>query len=101
MRKKLAAARRLPFESCTEVGGIDGDQHQIALTGEMLSGRPGKLRRSREMNETVAPVGVRSAIDPAVLGFTPRRAFADFINDRHVMRLISGLDGEQDDPNGP
>ncbi len=97
MRKQFAAARRLPFECRPESVVIDRHQHQIGLPGKVFRRRGGKLCGGREMNEPVAPVGIRSTIDPGPLGIAPSAAFADLINCRHAM----GLRDCTCDPNGP
>src|SRR5215831_4129226 len=53
MWKQRAAARGLPFERRAEALGVDVQQQEIALAGEMLRRGLGHLMRGREMNEAV------------------------------------------------
>ena len=73
MRKQRAAARRLPFQPRAEAGGIDVQQHEIALAGEMLGRGFGRLLGGGEMDEAVLHVDRRATEDAVALGFAPQR----------------------------
>src|SRR5215468_2004432 len=83
MRKKLAAARGLPFERRSQCIGVDGDQQQIALPRKVLRRRSRKLRGRREMYEAVAPVGLRAGVNSRLLGHAPGWPPTDFVDRRH------------------
>ena len=79
MREQRAAARGLPFQLAAELGGIDAQQQEVALAGEMLGRGFGRLRRAGEMDEAVVPIDGRAAEHAACarLGATMPRA--DFV----------------------
>lgn len=53
MRKQRAAPRRLPLEGIAQLCGIDVQQHQAGLTGEMLCRRFSGLIGRGKMNEAI------------------------------------------------
>ena len=59
MWKQRAAARGLPFQPLAQAGGIDRDQQQIALAGEVLGGGLVGLFGGGEMDEAVAEIDRR------------------------------------------
>ena len=71
MRKQRAAARRLPFQSVAQAGGVDAQQHKIALAGEMFRRGFGRLFGAGEMDEAVLHVDGRATEHAAALGFAP------------------------------
>ena len=76
MREERSAARRLETQGLPERLGADGDQEEIAPPSEMLRRRLGKLFGGREMNEAVAQIRRRAAIDIFLFGqcaIPPRR----------------------------
>ena len=54
VRKEGTATRRLPLQAVSQLCGVDADQHQVALSGEMFRGGFDDLRRVGKMNEAVA-----------------------------------------------
>ncbi len=80
MRKQRAAARGLPSQRLAEPRGIDADQQQIALAGEMLGRRFGELRGGGEMNEAVAQVGRGAGKAAGAFGLAPERRGDNFVD---------------------
>src|SRR5882724_5541873 len=83
MREQCTTARWLPFQPDAERACIDGDENEIALAGKPLARRFGGLLGGREMDEAVAMVDGRAAIDASVLGLMPFGRRADFIDRGH------------------
>ena len=71
VRKQIATARRLPLQRITKCVRIDRDEKKPALTGEVLCGGAGHLRRRREMNEAVPQIVCTATVSALALGFAP------------------------------
>src|ERR1700722_19077672 len=84
MRKQIVGAGPFPLQRRTERIAVNCDQHQVALSGEMLGRRLCGLRRGREMDEAVTPIDIRSVIRAGGFGGAPRCPFADFVDYRHT-----------------
>src|ERR1700730_15126774 len=84
MRTPIVAPGACPFQRGAERIAVSRDQHQVALSGEMLGRRLGGLRRGREMDEAVTPIDIRSVQRAGGFGGAPRVLLADFEDRRHT-----------------
>jgi hypothetical protein len=96
MRKQLVVARPFPAQCRPKHVGIDLDEHQPGLAGEMLSGGTRDLRRGRKVYETVAGVVGTASIDALAFRRAPSRSGTDFIDAAHVpeVLLLLGFPGK-------
>jgi hypothetical protein len=98
MGEELAAAGRLPAETLAEPFGVDGEQHEIAMTGEIFGESSRDLPACRQMDEAVTGIVGGALVTPASPRLLERRARADFI-DRFTHEtwatVARGLPGQQ------
>ena len=80
MWKQGTASRWFPAQRLPERGGIDRDQQQVVLAGEMLFQRQCHLIGRRQMDEAVAHIVAGAKIAPAGTGLLPRAAIADLVH---------------------
>jgi hypothetical protein len=83
VRKEGAATRRLPFQPVAKLCGVNADQQQIGLSGEMLRGGLGDLRGAGKMNEAITAIDLAATKDAGTFGFPPQCRRANFVKDRH------------------
>src|ERR1700722_7541054 len=88
MRKQLVVARPFPPQCIAQGAGIDLDQEQSGLAGEMLSGRLRKLRGARKMNEAVARSIGAAAVHALPLGLAPGRSGTNFVDLAHLPGVL-------------
>jgi len=82
MRKKLAAARWLPFELPAEAVRIDGKDHQAVFSSKVLVQRFRRLRASGEMDVSVGEVyggAARRSLGIEI----PKLLGAEYLEDQH------------------
>ena len=83
MREESAAARRLETQRRAERLRVDRNQDEIIASGKMPRGRFRQLLGCREMDEAVALVDRRAAIDALLLGAPPLGVSADLEDEAH------------------
>jgi hypothetical protein len=85
MREQFILARWLPAQPLTQRIGVDRDQEQSGLSGEMLAGRGSDLRGGREMDKTVPQIVGAASIYSLSLGLAPGRGGANFLDPAHAV----------------
>ena len=83
MREERSAARGLETQRLAERLSLDRDQVKIVASREMLRGRLGQLLGRREMDEAVALIDRRAAIDALPLRLAPFRVSANLEDEGH------------------
>lgn len=61
VRKQVSVTRRFPFQAWAETLGMDFQNDQVRLSGEVLLQSPGQLFTGREVNEAVSEI-IRRAV---------------------------------------
>lgn len=94
MGEKRAAARGFPLQVWPQRVGVEGNEDEIGLPGEVLGRRFGGLLGSGEVDEAVALVVDRAAIRCDGAGGVPARAVKDFV-DQHgrVVLFAAAVSG--------
>jgi hypothetical protein len=87
VREQLAVARRLEAQRSAQRIGIDRDQEQAGLAGEVLSGRLGDLLWEREVDETVARIVSAAPVYALPLGLAPSRSGTNFVDPAHLSEI--------------
>jgi hypothetical protein len=80
VRKGFAFRIGFPFQLVAEIVGLECHQHQAGRMREMPVQRPRELRGGGQVNEPVALVVRRAAIDARILGAFPRVDLKDLEN---------------------
>lgn len=80
MRKELTASGGLPLQGFAQFRGIDGEQHQIGLTGAMLGGAFDDLCGGGEVDETIGRVLGGARVASAGLRILPFLAAAHMVD---------------------
>jgi hypothetical protein len=80
MREEGAAAGRFPFERRAEGIGVDRDENEVALPGEMFRGGLFDLVCGGKMDVAVREVDRRTGKFARALGRSPSRGVADFVD---------------------
>lgn len=86
VREQRAAARGFPFECRPEGVGIDRDENEVALPGEVFRGGLGDLVRGGKVDVAVGEVDRRASELTRAFGCSPRGGVTDFV-DRLRARL--------------